>query len=81
MTATAKLYIENWVSANVHNDPTIDRNLIDGHIKKLATALSVSASRDGITARDLEEAAGDLEDYLREAFENVFDPTAGGVKD
>jgi len=81
MSERAKIFISDWISENVHNEPLADGDAYDQHITALWTSCVVDASRGGVALPEIEQAVGDLEDRLREEFERVFDPTVGGIKD
>jgi hypothetical protein len=82
MSEKAKAFAENWVSKNVHNDPlAVDEDYFESHVEDLTERFCSDASAAGIEEDELESAVGDVEDYVRDAFERVFDPTAGGIKD
>jgi hypothetical protein len=72
---------ETWVSKNVHNEPLAYGDDYDPHIQGLPNGLLADASNAGIEKEELESAIGDPEDYVTAAFERVFDPTAGLIRD
>lgn len=81
MTAEVKEFLEGWAREHVHNNPLVDGERYERHIRSLWTACVVSASEEGYALPQIEQAVGDLEDFLRDKFEDVFDPTVGGIKD
>jgi hypothetical protein len=81
MSQRADAFVRAWVSKNVNNEPLIDDEGYDAHIGELRTALVDDAAREGLTLQDIEGAVGDLKDYIEEQFQNVYDPTVGGIKD
>jgi hypothetical protein len=81
MNARAKVFAETWVSKNVHNEPLAYGDDYDPHIQGLLDGLLADASNAGIEKEELESAIGDLEDYVVGAFDRIFDPTVGLIKD
>jgi hypothetical protein len=81
MSAEAKAYIDKWADRNVQNEPLADGDRFDKHIHGLWNSCVIEASQAGFALPAIEDSVGDLEDYLRERFEKIFDPTAGLIKD
>jgi hypothetical protein len=81
MSAKAKEFAETWVSKNVYNEPLAYGDDYDPHIRGLLAGLLAYASNAGIEKEELESAIGDLADYVAGAFERVFDPTVGLIRD
>jgi hypothetical protein len=81
MSKKAAKFMSDWVSKNVHNDPLVDGDNYDRHIAGLKAKLEEAAFKERIELEKLEGTVGDLDDYLVEAFERVYDPTVGGIKD
>jgi hypothetical protein len=81
MSERGKEFAETWVSKNVHNEPLAYGDDYDPHIQGLLDGLLADASNAGIEKEELESAIGDPEDYVAAAFERVFDPTAGLIRD
>jgi hypothetical protein len=53
----------------------------DPHIRGLRDRLLAYASNAGIEKEELQAAIGDPQDYVAAAFERVFRPTVGLIKD
>ena len=80
MAESASSFMRDWISENIHNDPTWgDR------IGERTAAEIVKLKADGRTAGlDLSDPELDddlLHDEVWAAIENVYDPEVGGIKD
>jgi hypothetical protein len=81
MSARAKEFAETWVLKNVHNEPLAYGDDYDPHIRGLLVELLADASNAGIEKEELQAAIGDPEDYVAAAFERIFDPIVGLIRD
>lgn len=72
--ATASEFVRLWVSKNIQNYPLDDKH---DELARLERTLRAEAQGAGFTEAELEEATGDVGDYLREAFDQVQDETLG----
>jgi arginine deiminase len=75
----ADTFLKNWISENVHGVPGLEDQRQE--VARLVAKSIVDAAIHGIDASELNDSAGDLEDYLEAAYINVHDPDAGGFCD
>jgi hypothetical protein len=68
-------FAESWVSKNVHNAPGVES--VADEVARLRPGFIAAARARGISLEALDEAVGDIDDYLTNAYENVHDPEAG----
>ncbi|MDR6659726.1 hypothetical protein J2W51_002296 [Tardiphaga robiniae] len=75
MSKSSDIFVERWVSANVHNIPGLED--YSRHVAQLAEQLVADAEDRGIPEDELNETVGDAEDYLTRAYETVQDGDLG----
>ncbi len=75
MRESAASFLDHWTRENVHNNPGLDD--LQGEVARLREKLERDATGAGVSLDDLEMEAGDLEDHLTQAYENVHDPELG----
>jgi hypothetical protein len=72
MTEDAKAFVEHWVEDNIHPtgyEPEGDAT----EARKAMLACFRDADRAGISRRSIQDAIGDLQEYMVKAIENVND--------
>lgn len=75
MKSGCETFLRHWTYRNVQNSPFAES--VEVEIRALLSKLVADGSAAGYGRRDLEGTVGDLQDYVREAFEAVQDLELG----
>lgn len=79
MADRASSFMRDWISENIHNDPTWgDR--IEARTAAEIIKLKTDAKEAGLDLNDPELEDDLLRDEIHAAIQSVYDPEAGGIK-
>jgi hypothetical protein len=60
-------FVKNWVARNVHGV----KGPVPTEVDRLAAALTGAARAEGISGGELNQALGDIDDYLTEQYRQI----------